>query len=99
MISDTQAKILSLLVTRAAQGAYGSELVHLSGGTLKRGTVYTLLGRLEDAGLVTLEEEEPTETLALPRTRYRITGAGYRALEEFARWLALPQQLVWQGAS
>lgn len=83
-----EALILGLLSQRA-RGAYGSELVHMSDGKLKRSSVYSLLGRLEKAGLVKAIEEEPTDSLALPRTLYRITGHGVRARAEFASFVGL----------
>jgi DNA-binding PadR family transcriptional regulator len=85
MISPTEAVVLSLLVARPV-GAFGSELVQVSDGRLKRGSVYALLGKLEKGGLVTSTEEAPTDAYALPRTRYRITGAGHRAYSEFGQW-------------
>ena len=88
MISTTEALILSLLLTRRT-GAYGSELVHASDCKLKRGSIYTLLGRLEQAGLVSSKEEAATEEYALPRTCYRITGEGVRARREFGEWTGL----------
>jgi DNA-binding PadR family transcriptional regulator len=88
MISPTEALILSLLITRS-KGAFASELLHMSEGRLKRGSVYTTLSRMEQAGLVSSTEEAPTEHYALPRTTYRIVGAGIRAREEFARWTGL----------
>jgi len=94
MISPTEAKILSLLLGRP-RGSYGSELVHASNGTLKRGTVYTTLSRLEEAGFVKSVEEAPTEEYALPRTVYRITGEGVRARNELAEFIGfLPSVLA-----
>ena len=88
MISTTEALILGLLITKA-RGAYGSELVHMSDGKLKRGSVYSLLGRLEKAGLVKSEEEPASAAYALPRTIYRITGDGVKARAEFASFVGL----------
>jgi DNA-binding PadR family transcriptional regulator len=85
MISPTEALILSLLVTRPG-GAFGSELVQVSDGKLKRGSVSALMGRLEKSGLVTSVEEAATDVYALPRTRYKISAAGYKARVEFGRW-------------
>lgn len=82
MISPTEALILGLLMQKA-RGAYGSELVHMSEGRLKRGSVYSLLGRLEKAGLVKSIEEAATDAYALPRTVYRVTGDGVKARAEF----------------
>ncbi len=80
------------LLSQKARGAYGSELVHMSDGRLKRGSVYSLLGRLEKAGLVKSTEEEATDTYSLPRTSYKITAPGAKAHREFAAYvgLALP---------
>lgn len=85
MISLTEGLILSLL-SQSPAGAYGSELVHRSDGKLKRGSIYSLLGRLEKAGLVELIDEPPSEQYALPRTRYRISASGVRARIELANW-------------
>jgi DNA-binding PadR family transcriptional regulator len=88
MISPTEALILSLLAARR-DGAFGSELVQVSAGKLKRGSVYALLGKLQKAGLLISSEEPPTDTYALPRTRYKITGAGVKARAEFGQWTGL----------
>jgi DNA-binding PadR family transcriptional regulator len=88
MISTTEAVILGLLA-QVARGTYGSELVHMSDGRLKRGSVYSLLGRLEKAGLVESKEEAASNTYALPRTLYKITGAGVAAHAEFAAYVGL----------
>lgn len=93
MISVTEAKILSLM-TRRPTGVYGSELIHMSDGALKRGSVYSLLGRLEKSGFVTATEDPATEKYAVPRTCYRITAQGQRGLREFAEFVALPTQLM-----
>jgi DNA-binding PadR family transcriptional regulator len=88
MITATEALILSLLRDRS-EGAYGSQLVYDSDGKLKRGSVYTLLNRLEQAGFVKSKEEPAQDDYALPRTRYKITGAGIRARAEFGAWTGL----------
>lgn len=88
MITPTEALILSLLVARPI-GAFGSELVSSSDGKLKRGSVYTLLTRLEAGGLVKSEQVPPSEGNSIPRTRYRVTGAGVRARQDFADWTGL----------
>lgn len=97
MISPTEAMILGLL-TQKTDGAYASELVHMSGGKLKRGSVYSLLGRLEKAGLVKSEEQQASEAYALPRTVYWITGEGVRARSEFASFVGFPLETA-RGAA
>ena len=88
MITSTEALILGLLADKA-RGAFGSELIHMSGGKLKRGSVYALLGRLEKSGFVESAQELATDEYALPRTRYRITAVGGLARIEFADWLGM----------
>lgn len=88
MISTTEALILGLLAQKSV-GAYGSELIHLSGGKLKRGSVYSLLSRLEKSNFVESSEDAATDQYALPRTRYRITAQGSHARVEFANWVGM----------
>lgn len=77
MISDLEALVLDLLVARAP--TYGLDLVHGSGGRLKRGSVYVTLGRMEQKGYVTsLLDERPGERP--PRRLYEPTTQGLRAL-------------------
>lgn len=94
MISLTEGLILNLL-SQSPTGAYGSEIVHRSDSRLKRGSIYSLRGRLEKAGLVELIDDAPTEQYALPRTRYRISASGVRAKVELANWTGfmLPEQV------
>ena len=65
-------------------GLYGSEFVHLSNGAIGRGTVYTLLDRLVQKGMVRELDEEPTPELQLKRTRHFITAVGQHACVDFA---------------
>lgn len=88
MITPTEARILSLLAGRQP-GCFASELIHMSSGALKRGSVYTLLNRLEAAGFVCATEEDGTDRYALPRTRYKITAAGIRARIDFGQFTGL----------
>ena len=69
--------ILDLLI---AEGPlFGLQLVALSGGALKRGTVYVTLGRLEAKGFVISEQEAmPDGAIGLPRRLYRPTPLGER---------------------
>lgn len=77
MISDLEALVLDLLSAKAP--TYGLDLVHASGGRLKRGSVYVTLGRMEQKGLVTsMVEERPGE--GPPRRLYEPTALGLRAL-------------------
>lgn len=68
-----------------ARGLYASELVHLSGGKLGRGTIYTLLDRMVNKAWIREVEEEPSPELQLRRTRHFLTGQGQRAVNDFAQ--------------
>lgn len=60
------------------QGRYGLDLVKDSGGKLKRGQVYVVLGFLERIGVV-----ESIRLNRLTRPRYRLTPHGLKVLESF----------------
>jgi PadR family transcriptional regulator PadR len=82
--------ILELLVARGP--LFGLALVDQSGGALKRGTVYVTLGRLENKGLVSSEQESVHPgAIGLPRRMYRVTGLGERVLRA---WATLTQELA-----
>ena len=62
---------------------YGLQMVKQSGGALKRGTIYVMLGRMEEPkGLVESRQEEKTPAaIGLPRRLYKVTATGIRALQ------------------
>jgi PadR family transcriptional regulator PadR len=73
---------------------YGLQLVERSGGTLKRGTVYVTLGRMEAKGLVESQQEPvPPGAIGLPRRIYRPTPFGERMLRA---WSAFTRDLAWE---
>ncbi len=84
-LTSTEAGILELL---GRGEMYGLELVEASGGALKRGSVYVLLGRLEEKGLVEARVDEDASHPGLPRRLYRVTGAGRRVLSAWWRLVA-----------
>ena len=56
---------------------YGLELVDASAGTLKRGSVYVILARMEEKGFVESRQESAAgRPAALPRRIYRATQYG-----------------------
>ncbi|MBQ9990934.1 MAG: helix-turn-helix transcriptional regulator [Lachnospiraceae bacterium] len=94
---ETQMKkgVLDMLVLKllAEEPKYGyqiiNELLEKSGEhfLLKEGTLYPILYRLEDDGLVRSswsEAEENTSRKKLPRKYYTITESGLSALEEIS---------------
>lgn len=77
MMSDLEALVMDLLAAKAP--TYGLDLVHASGGRLKRGSVYVTLGRMEQKGYVaSLLDVRPGE--GPPRRLYEPTALGLRAL-------------------
>ena len=73
-MSRTESLVMDLLRSRER---YGLELVEASCGTLKRGSVYVILARMEEKGFVESRQEERTEgTSGLPRRLYRATPYG-----------------------
>ena len=54
-MSPTESLVMELLRGRER---YGLELVDASGGTLKRGSVYVILARMEEKGFVDSRQEE-----------------------------------------
>ena len=73
-ISTTEALIMDLL--REGE-RFGLELVDQSGGTLKRGSVYVSLARMEATGFVTSRlDDRPAPGAGATRRLYSATGYG-----------------------
>ena len=70
--------VLELLAAR--RELYGLEMVRAS-ERLARGTIYVLLGRMEERGFVTSRQEKQETQAGMPRRLYSITGLGQRALQ------------------
>ena len=73
LLARSEQLILTVLASRGP--CYGLELVQLSRGRLKRGSVYVTLGRMEEKGYVTSSAGGDDG-----RRRYRPTALGERAL-------------------
>lgn len=85
--SQKELLVLELLSTNG--DLYGLQLVSLSDGALKRGTIYVTLGRMEDKGLVkSILDDDASSHAGLPRPRYQITAQGARALKACSLALA-----------
>jgi DNA-binding PadR family transcriptional regulator len=84
--------ILELLV---AEGSlYGLQLVKLSQGALKRGTVYATLARMDAKGYVESEQESlPPGAIGLPRRIFRPTALGTRVLNA---WILFAREFAWE---
>ena len=80
-MSATESLILELLRTRER---YGLELVDASDGTLKRGSVYVTLARMESKGFVeSRQEERPAGAIGLPRRLYHATDYGLKVHDAY----------------
>ena len=81
-MSPTESLVMELLRGRER---YGHELVDASGGTLKRGSVYVTLARMEEKGFVDSRHEERSPGVSgLPRRLYRATPYGRKVHGAFA---------------
>lgn len=80
-LTASEFLIMSLLVESRSKEMYGLGLVAQSEGKLKKGTVYVLLGRLEEKGFV--RGRTVIGESAIPRKLYQPTGLGQRV---FAAW-------------
>ena len=87
-LSKTEYVILSMMVKKGRDPMYGLEMVAESGGKLKRGTVYVLLGRLQDKGFVAAQDEVAAGA-ADPRRMYRITAVGRKVFEAWSQVASL----------
>ena len=81
-MSPTESLVMELLRGRER---YGLELVDASRGTLKRGSVYVILARMEEKGFVDSKQEERSAgSSGLPRRLYRATPYGRKVHGAFA---------------
>jgi PadR family transcriptional regulator, regulatory protein PadR len=69
-------RVLRAFLADPAVPRYGYDLMKAAG--LTSGTLYPMLGRLEDDGLVTSAWEIPHQDGQRPRRYYRLTGEGIR---------------------
>lgn len=92
-LSANERLVLELLAAKQDR-MYGLELVTESGGRLKRGTVYVLLGRMLQKGYVDAEAEKFSDDSGLvPRRMYRATAFGLRILRA---WSIAAESLAWE---
>ena len=85
--SAAERLIVELLANH--QELFGLQMVELSAGRLKRGTVYVTLGRMVEKGYLDSRQEPlPDGAIGLPRRLYRPTGLAMRVL---ATWQAAEQ--------
>lgn len=78
--SNTELRVLRLLQDEP-KGMYGLQLVESSDGTLKQGSVYVVLGRLEEKGFIRAKRNCTGGHAGLPRPLYFLTALGQRAID------------------
>ena len=84
-LSRTEATILDVLLGEGSRELYGLEIVNGSNGRITRGSVYVLLSRMVDKGLVeSRPEPAPERAGGLPRVMYKPSGLGLRAYRAWA---------------
>lgn len=93
-LSTTETAILEILCNHSGE-RYGLEIVALSNGGIKRGTLYVILNRMEDKGYITSRQEEARhKERGIPKRLYKPTGLGQRA---FDAWQIATQAFALQG--
>lgn len=70
-------RVLRVFLEDVAAPRYGYEL--MKAAKLASGTLYPILTRLQDEGLVASHWETPSEDSRRPRRYYRLTGDGVQA--------------------
>lgn len=73
-LSPHARTVLAVLLDAGGQWSHGYELVRLA--SVKSGTLYPLLIRLEAQGYLEAEWQQPTEGGRPPRHAYRLTASG-----------------------
>lgn len=98
-ISHQTRLVLSVMLDAPSEEVYGFELAQASG--LPSGTIYPILRRLEDQGLVSSRWEVLEETDAGRRRRryYRMTGEGARIARNAVQSEAVALRLLVPGWS
>ena len=80
-ISATESQVLDFLEDGEL---FGLQLVDQSGGTLKRGSVYVILARMEAKGFVNSRlEDRPPNSSGVPRRLYRATPYGLKVRDAY----------------
>jgi len=79
--SGKEIVVLRLLSDAPSSGKYGLELVAEYQKALGRGSVYVILSRMQDKGLVESRTPKRADHPGLPRPRYRITALGQKTLQ------------------
>ena len=78
-----ELQVMQLLMDEP-RGLYGLQVVDKSkirrGTQISRGSIYVLLGRLEDKGLVDVDRRKESNYPGMPRPLYKLNAHGQRVL-------------------
>jgi PadR family transcriptional regulator, regulatory protein PadR len=75
-LTEPLERVLRAFLEDPSAPRYGYDL--MKSAKLPSGTLYPMLARLEDQGLVTSAWETPSETIQRPRKYYQLSGEGVR---------------------
>ncbi len=78
--AEKEGIVLGLLA--GGRELYGLEMIRASRGSLKRHSIYTLLGRMEDERLIEGRDVHDPKASGLPRRLYKITELGKSRLAD-----------------
>lgn len=76
-LSDHASRVMAVLLEAQGQWSHGYDIMKRAG--VKSGTLYPLLIRLEERGLLEAQWQEASEPGRPPRHAYRLTSAGLAA--------------------
>lgn len=81
--SRKEALILEMLIGSGRE-LFGLEMVTSSNGTLKRGTIYVTLQRMQEKGFIDSKPEpRAAPEIGIPRHMYWVTGTGERVYSAY----------------
>ena len=92
-ITKTEALVLQQLAGASGSELYGLQMVK-NNPALKMGTIYVILGRLEDKGFIESRREQldTKSDRSVPRRLYRITALGARTFNAHNAYMASYEQ-------
>ena len=98
-LSPKEMLTLEMLISNGEM--FGLEMVAVSEGELKRGTIYVMLQRMSDKGYIESREEPRTmPEIGIPRRKYRATGLGEKVYQTNLRAQKFfNSDFVWGGNS
>ena len=85
-LTASERRVLELLLENKEE-KFGLQLVAEGGGTLARSSIYVVLDRMQQKGLVeSRAEEKSPDRPGIPRRMYKATGKGAYAMTLHRQW-------------